>query len=528
MKPKSSHWADQTATRLVAQLGDRDTYILASGITPSGTVHIGNFREVVTVDLVARGLQSLGKKVRFVYSWDDFDTFRKVPVNLPNQELLKGQLRKPINRVPDPYEKEESYARSNEVAFERELTAVGIQPEFIYQAQMYEKGAYAEQMRLCLEKTKEIKALLEVHRTSPLADDWLPTAIYCEQCERDELEYQRYDGEWNYSYKCSSCNHEATTDIRQTKNLKLNWRTDWPMRWAYEKVDFEPGGKDHSSQGGSYDTGKEIVKALWDRDAPIYLQYDFVAIKGLSGKMSSSKGILITLSEALQVYSPQMIRWIFANQRANHDFSIAFDEDVIRTFDEFDRSEQQAYSAPPAKPGKWQINRRIYELSSVEACDDLSGTAPRRAPFRELGNRLQVCDGDIERCYDRFYSKDYSDQEDKNAFFDRAKLAWNWLETHAPEEFKYRLNTDAVAIETSTEIINALSALKSLVLDTDLEKIDVKDLNQKIYDDVIRAKEVDAKDFFKAVYTKLINRDHGPRLPSFLKEVGSKRLGELL
>ena len=528
MKPKSSHWADQTATRLIAQLGDRDTYVLASGITPSGTVHIGNFREVITVDLVARGLRSLGKNVRFVYSWDDFDTFRKVPVNLPNQELLKAELRKPINRVPDPYEKEESYARSNEVAFEKQLDEVGIKPEFIYQAKMYEKGAYAEQMRLCLEKTKDIKAILDKHRTSPLADDWLPTAIYCEECDRDELEYQRYDGDWNYSYKCGSCGHEATTDIRQTKNLKLNWRTDWPMRWAFEKVDFEPGGKDHSSQGGSFDTGKEIVKALWNREAPIYLQYDFVSIKGIDGKMSSSKGVLITLSEALEIYTPQIIRWIFASQRANHDFSIAFDEDVIRTYDEFDRSEQQAYSEEPAKPGKWQINRRIYELSCVENCDSLTGPPPQRAPFRELCNRLQVCDGDIDRCFERFYKKDFTDPRDEASFYQRATLAWNWLETHAPEDFRYRLNKTPVSIEAGDDVLSALLALKSLVSELDLEGIDTKDLNQKIYDDVIRAKEVDAKDFFKAVYTKLINRDRGPRLPSLLKEVGSKRLVELL
>ena len=87
----------------------------------------------------------------------------------------------------------------------------------------------------------------------------------------------------------------------------------------------------------SFDTGKKIVKELWDRAAPQYLQYDFVAIKGGSGKMSSSSGELITLSETMKVYDPQLIRWIFANQRPNHDFSLAFDQDVIKTYDEFDR-----------------------------------------------------------------------------------------------------------------------------------------------------------------------------------------------
>ena len=85
----SPHWADHAARRVVSFWGPRDSYTVASGITPSGTVHIGNFREVITVDLVARALRGLGHNVRFIYSWDDFDTFRKVPKNLPNQDKLE-------------------------------------------------------------------------------------------------------------------------------------------------------------------------------------------------------------------------------------------------------------------------------------------------------------------------------------------------------------------------------------------------------------------------------------------------------
>ena len=38
------HWADQQAARIIKEKGERDSYTCASGITPSGTVHIGNFR----------------------------------------------------------------------------------------------------------------------------------------------------------------------------------------------------------------------------------------------------------------------------------------------------------------------------------------------------------------------------------------------------------------------------------------------------------------------------------------------------
>ena len=71
------HWADQQAERIIKQKGDLDLYTCASGITPSGTVHIGNFREIITVDLIVRALRDRGKNVRFIYSWDDYDVFRR-------------------------------------------------------------------------------------------------------------------------------------------------------------------------------------------------------------------------------------------------------------------------------------------------------------------------------------------------------------------------------------------------------------------------------------------------------------------
>lgn len=525
MKPITPHWADQTATRIIATCGEREQYTVASGITPSGTVHIGNFREVITVDLVARALRSLGKKVRFLYSWDDFDTLRKVPKGLPNPELLEENLRRPICRVPDPFERDESYASHHIHNFERQLQLVGIEPEFLYQSQRYGSGMYAEQIRHALERKDEIRAILNQHRTKDLGEDWLPTAVYCESCGRDQMHYQRYLGEYGYAYHCASCGHEAEIDIRKTSNLKLNWRTDWPMRWAYEQVDFEPGGKDHSSEGGSYDTGKVIVQKIWNRPAPQYLQYDFVFLKGGPGKMSSSAGGVITLEDACAVYEPQMVRWIFASQRPNTDFAISFDSDVIKVYDEFDRAEQAALGPAPEKPGKWPVLRRNYELSCVAK---LPAKKPYRAPFRDLCSRLQIFDGDVARTMERFYRDHLQDPDDQQRFRMRAERALFWLENYATHEFRYRLNVEAKPMELSAEEKAALLALHRLVESCDLDQIEAKDLNQLIYDQVIRGVGIESKQFFQLVYQKLISRDQGPRLPSFLKEIGRDRLLTLL
>ena len=139
MKPLSTHWADIAAVRIVQQRKEKELYTVASGITPSGKVHVGNFREVITVDLVAKALKDLGKKVRFIYSWDNFDTFRKVPQNVPNSKSMEKYLRQPIARIPDPWGKASSYAQGRMDIFEKELSQLGITPEYINQEQKYSK-----------------------------------------------------------------------------------------------------------------------------------------------------------------------------------------------------------------------------------------------------------------------------------------------------------------------------------------------------------------------------------------------------
>ncbi|MBI2603319.1 MAG: lysine--tRNA ligase [Deltaproteobacteria bacterium] len=523
-KPFSPHWADIAAFQVVQNKGDKDTYTAASGITPSGTVHVGNFREVITVDLVVRALRSLGKNVRFIYSWDNFDTFRKVPKNLPDPEAFQPHLRKPIARIPDPWGLEATYAKGRMALFEKELAQVGISPEYISQEQRYSSGTYAKDIRFALEKKDQIREILDRFRTQALSEDWLPTAIYCSKCQKDEMEYERYNGEWTYSYKCKSCGLEERVDIRKTLNLKLAWRIDWPMRWAFEGVDFEPGGKDHSSEGGSFDSGKQIVKEVWGKDPPQYLQYDFVMIKGGAGKMSSSSGELYTLSQVLEVYEPQIVRWIFANHRPNHDFALAFDEDVFKVYDEFDKAESMALAPAPHRPGKWPLLRRTYELSLPDG--KLPSEMPQRPKFRELCSRLQICGGDTERTWEKFYKNEMGESK-KPYFMLRALRAWHWLSEYAPEDFRYHLQEKKPEGLTSQEE-QILSALRNLVSTVDLETIGEQDLGNLIWEKVIKALNGDAKQTFTTIYRSLIGRDQGPRLPNFLKEIGKERLMELL
>ncbi len=518
------HWADLTADRLIRQ-EDKETYTLASGITPSGVVHFGNFREVMTTELVARGLKKRGKKVRFIFSWDDYDTFRKVPANLPKQDELAKYLFQPIVDTPDPFGEHASYAAHHEQSFEAQLKKMGIELEPIYQAKKYRSGVYREQIKQTLVNKDKIAAILNKWRSTPLPESWWPVSIYCEKCNRDKTDVTSFDGNNLIAYKCEfeDCNHLGSENLDTTTRAKLPWRMDWPMRWAFEKVDFEPGGKDHSSQGGSFTTAKEIVAEVYNWKAPMYLQYDFVSIKGMGGKMSSSKGNLVTVNDVLSVYEPEMVRWIFASYKTNIDFGLSFDLDVIKNYEDFDRMERMAYGLEAGNEKKVAMAKRVYELSQI---GDHPSEMPFQPAFRHLCNVLQINDLDVKKARG-FYNNEIKNERDERRFFERAERAAYWIENSAPEEFKFSLNQEVVPMELDEKQTAFLNALHSFLKTQWNSLNDDKALHEKMYE-MIHAHELEPMEVFTLLYKKLINLEKGPKLAGFIRTIGSDRVLKLL
>ena len=512
------HWADRTAQNIIRQKGDKDTYVLASGITPSGIVHFGNFREVITAHFVAQALRDIGKNVRFIFSWDDFDTFRKIPGNIPQQRELEKFLHRPIVDVPDPYGQEQSYASFHEKSFERQLKSVAINVEPLYQSSKYRKGEYGKNIITALEKRKEIASILNKHRKEPYGDNYLPVNIYCSQCNTDhKIEALSWDGEY-INHLCGHCGYRGKENPLISTRVKLPWRIDWPMRWAYEDVDFEPGGKDHSCEGGSFSTAKDIVK-LFGGQPPVYLQYDFVSIKGEGGKMSSSSGHVVTLDYLLQFYPPEIIRWIFASTKPNVDFAISLGIDVIKTYENFDRQERQAFGLEEGSEKKQAMARRVFELSQESS---LQGTPPFRPSFRHLTNVLQIYGGDIKRAKVP-YKGDIKDERDEKNFVTRCRCALSWLKHHAPQDFTFSVNDNPTAVNFSEDILSFLSDLRD-DLSSHWEKIiSDRELQEKIYEHLHRY-HLEPQKAFQALYQAFISRDRGPKLAEFMLILGREKV----
>ena len=107
------------------------------------------------------------------------------------------------------------------------------------------------------------------------------------------------------------------------------------MRWSFEKVDFEPGGEDHSSPGSSYTVGQRIVTAIYDGQAPYFVGYAFVGMGGRS-KISSSVGTSATVSSALDIIEPAVLRWLYARRANNQAFDIDYGQGLLRLYEEWD------------------------------------------------------------------------------------------------------------------------------------------------------------------------------------------------
>jgi lysyl-tRNA synthetase class 1 len=538
----AAHWADECAQKIIREKGgsspdEKELYTCASGITPSGTVHLGNFREIISVELVVRALRDMGKKVRFIYSWDDYDVFRKVPANMPKQEELKKYLRFPITMVPDPWERDSSYARHHEVDVETQLPLVGIYPEFLYQAERYRSGRYAQGIRGALEKRDTLKNILDQFRDEEhkIQGEWWPVSVFCGKCTKDETDIDGWDGDWGLSYHCNACGHAETADIHNTPGVKLSWRVDWPMRWEYEKVDFEPAGKEHHGSGGSFDTAKHVCKEVYDWDAPVSFRYDFIGLKGSPGKMSSSTGKLVDLPDALNIYTPELVRYLFAGTRPNTEFTISFDLDVIKIYEDYDKTERIAWKMEAAKDEATECwERRIYELSRPLTDADgkslpLEGmTPPFQIPFRHMCNLIQIADGDTEKMLSALGEPPNGPSaEQLSPLRARALCAKYWVTNCAPEEFRFRLRQAGTQAGLSDTEEAALRLLRDEVVSRIETFAEDKPCAEAIYR-VAEKAGIEGKALFRAAYQALIGKEQGPRLANFLRSIDKERLLNIL
>ncbi len=523
-----THWASDCADRVLTKFPNRDEYVCAAGISPSGTIHFGNFRDVVTAYAVFEELKKRGKKVKMIFSWDDFDRFRKVPQGI-DARFIK-YLGFPLSVVPSPDGEDKSYAKYQELEFEKSMKDLNMTIEYRYQTQEYKSGRYDQQIIKALKNRNKIAKILLAFMTQKgkenkgIIDDkyiqnYYPITLYSRFSKKDNTQIINYDGAKNVTYKCLDTGKTETIDITKDRIVKLAWKVDWAMRWKAENVSFEPGGKDHSSPGGSYDTSSAIAREIFTVEPPIYQAYDFVGIRGLGDKMSGSKGNSVSPGKLLEIYSPQILKWLYFKTEPNKTFSLAFDSEVYRQYAEFDRK-VETFNLEQNKLSDFDI--RSLEISGVVKKNEYT----KPIPFRQAVGLGQIVQWNKEKMIELLQAQ--GENYDEKSIENRLKKAKMWLENYNQDEIiKLRENKNIQYIKTLSE--EELNSIRKLRKELELNpNRNISELNGLVYG-IVKREDLDKKEnikrqalFFKIIYNLIIGRDTGPRLSTFLWAIPNK------
>lgn len=517
------HWAFEIANKLINQQSDqKNTITCASGVSPSGYIHVGNFREIATTYFVTQALTFLGAKPRYILSWDDYDRLRKIPQNVTG--VSAKSIGMPYTKVAAPKKDTTatSYGDYFEQLFRNDLEKMTIKPEFIFETQAYEGGNYDEEIALALSKRKEIYDILSRFRSEKPdqteRENYYPISLYCDNCYHDTTTITRYDETTQtIFYTCQNCQHVGQQTIGQKQRIKLHWKIDWPMRWRYEKVAFEPGGKDHSSKNGSFDVAKAIAKEIFNWHAPIYQPYDFVNIKGQTKKMSSSTGNILTLPDLLSIYTPELVFYLYGKYQPKAQFDLGLDDEVLRNYAEFERL------VTKAKKGDLdETNQQLLQLTGV----DLTKTYPE---FGHVVSILSLTANNATLAQKLLEKENLYSSEAIAYILPRAQY---WIENDA----KNRLITICETPNTkvyqtlSPEVKQQIKEFRQLLPQT--TALTETELMQKIYDLSTatdkKEKRTAQKALFTALYQLTLNQDHGPRIPLLIKVIGRNKLEQLL
>jgi lysyl-tRNA synthetase class 1 len=306
------------------------------------------------------------------------------------------------------------------------------------------------------------------------------------------------------------------------------------MRWAYERVTFEPAGVDHSSPGSSFTVGGELVTEIFGGEMPLHFGYSFVGTSGGSSKMSGSAGGAPTPADALEIFEPQLIRWLYARRRPEQSITLAFNAEVGRVYDEWDALGRRVADGKADAP-----SLAVYARAAGTAEGPLPVT-PRPLPFRTLASVADVTAGHPEQLLRIL--RDLTDQDPIRSLDEvrpRLDCAQAWV-----AGFMDPADRTQVRLEPDTEGLAALSGEEGRALKLLAERMgnfwSLTGLTTLLYGipKLLRGLPLDApatpeikaaqRAWFILLYRLLIGKDTGPRLPTLLLALGQDRIRYLL
>jgi lysyl-tRNA synthetase class 1 len=361
---ESKAWPFEEARKILARLVRRPSpaseVLFETGYGPSGLPHIGTFGEVARTTMVRHAFEAMSDlKTRLICFSDDMDGLRKIPDNVPNGDLMRPHLGKPLTRVPDPFGKYASFGAHNNAMLRRFLDRFGFDYEFASSTDYYTSGRFDEALMRVLERYDEVMAIMLPSLREERSQTYSPfLPIHPETGIVMQVPIE----ERNLASRSIIWRDPTTGEGYETPvtggRAKLQWKPDWGMRWHALGVDYEMAGKDLID---SVKLSGQICRVLGS-EPPEGFNYElFLDEKGQ--KISKSKGNGLTIDEWLRYASPESLQ-LFMYHRPREAKRLYFDV-IPRAVDEY----FQHLSAYRRQDDKQKLSNPVWHIHAANPPD---------------------------------------------------------------------------------------------------------------------------------------------------------------
>jgi lysyl-tRNA synthetase class 1 len=302
--------------------------LFETGYGPSGLPHIGTFGEVARTTWVRHAFTQMSDiPTRLIAFSDDMDGLRKVPDNVPNQEMLKSYLGKSLTAIPDPFGTHDSFGAHNNARLRVFLDRFGFDYDFQSATDCYRSGRFDAALLTVLnhyEKVRDIVLPTLGPERRASYSPFLPISQTTgEVLQVPLISWDAAAGTIVYEENGKRIEQKVTGGA-----CKLQWKADWAMRWFALGVDYEMSGKDLIP---SVELSSKIVRALGGRP-PESFTYELFLDEG-GQKISKSKGNGLSVDEWL-TYGPEESLALFMFQKPHAAKRLFFDV-IPKAVDEY-------------------------------------------------------------------------------------------------------------------------------------------------------------------------------------------------
>ena len=303
---KTSAWPFVEAKKILRErksfIKEKGKIILQTGYGPSGLPHIGTFGEVARTSMMVNALSHLTELPTEIITFsDDMDGLRKVPDNVPNQELLNNNLHKPLTQVPDPFKKFNSFGEHNNEMLKKFLDKFNFKYNFKSSTSLYKTGFFNPTLQIILENYQGIMDIIIPTLGKERQKTYSPFLPICPETGV-VLEIPVVEIIKEKSKIIFDNNGKKLEASILDGNCKLQWKVDWAMRWYALDIDFEMYGKDLIE---SAILSTKIIKLMGKKNPSGFAYELFLDEKG--EKISKSKGNGITIDQWLEYASPESL-----------------------------------------------------------------------------------------------------------------------------------------------------------------------------------------------------------------------------